>query len=390
MEYKRRRVVVLGSTGSIGTAAIEILSAAPERFEVAGIAAGGNVERLRAQLAAFPEARFAVRDDAVLTRLTGSDADLARRCAGTGGCGLAALIDDPAPDLVVNALVGIAGLEPSVLALEAGCLLALANKESLVAGGDVIARIEGGAQRILPVDSEHFSLSRCLQGRREDSLELVLTASGGPFHGRDQAGLGAVTVEEVLAHPTWKMGNKVTVDSAHLLNKGLEVIEAHQLFGFPYESISVVIHPQSLVHGMIRLTDGSFIAHVGPADMRLPLMSALYHPEMTPFPWGALALHELDRLEFERFEPQRYPAYVLALEAARAGGTAPAVLNAADETAVAAFLEEKIGFLTIVDWIEEALAAHTAKPVASIGDVMAADRWTREFLARRHPGAGAP
>jgi 1-deoxy-D-xylulose-5-phosphate reductoisomerase len=236
---------------------------------------------------------------------------------------------------------------------------------------------------LIPVDSEHFSLSRCLKGHEEETVEIILTASGGPFLGRELADLKDVTIEQVLDHPTWNMGRKVTVDSAHLLNKGLEVIEAHWLFDFSYDAISVVIHAQSRVHGLTRLRDGSLIAHLGPADMKLPLISALYYPGMAKFPWEHLSLEELSSLEFHPFEPERYPAFELAIEAAGRGGTAPAVMNAADEAAVEAFLAGRIGFLDIIDWIEQALSAHRTGPADSVEDVLEADRWTREFLNER-------
>ncbi|HER42986.1 MAG TPA: 1-deoxy-D-xylulose-5-phosphate reductoisomerase, partial [Candidatus Eisenbacteria bacterium] len=290
----------------------------------------------------------------------------------------------------INALVGVAGLVPTVRALETGIDVALANKESLVTGGQIIDALsaESGA-KVIPVDSEHFSLARCLKGHEGETAELILTASGGPFLGRDIASLGDVTVPEVLDHPTWSMGRKVTVDSAHLLNKGLEVIEAHWLFGFDYGSIGVVIHPQSRVHGLARLKDGSLMAHLGPADMRLPIISALYHPAMVSFPWEHLSLVELSRLDFQEFEQERYPAFVLVMEAARTGGTAPAVLNAADEIAVEAFLAGRIGFLDIIEWIERALAAHTAGPAGTVEEVLEADRWAREYLREIYGGPSA-
>jgi len=386
-----KRIVILGSTGSIGRAAIEILDGAREVFEVVGLAAGSNAAELERQLAFFPSARYALRDPDALAALASKGASLRDRAAGSGGAGLMSLVRETAPDLVVNALVGVAGLVPTVTALERGCAVALANKETLVTGGELIAPIvsrTGGL--LIPIDSEHFSVSRCLAGRRADTVEIILTASGGPLFGRRTADLGAVTVAEVLNHPTWKMGPKVTVDSANLLNKGLEVIEAHWLFNFPYDAIKVVIHPQSIVHSIVRLRDGSLIAHLAPADMRLPLMNALYYPEVTEFPWGSLGLADLGSLDFVTFARDAYPAFSLAIAAAETGGTAPAVLNAADEVAVEAFLAGRIGFGTIVSWIEEALAAHAGRPLTQVTDVLEADRETREFLASKHPEAAAP
>ncbi len=391
MEHKqKKKIVILGSTGSIGRAAVEIISHSPEDFEITGLAAGNNIGELGLQLREFSGARFALRDENAYSKLIDEDGDLAVRSTGTGTEGLVGLLSDPAPDLVINALVGIAGLVPTVRALEAGCDVALANKESLVTGGEIVDRLlEEGNAKVIPVDSEHFSLSRCLKGHEDETVEIILTASGGPFFGRELSSLRDVTVSQVLDHPTWKMGRKVTVDSAHLLNKGLEVIEAHWLFGFDYDSIGVIIHPQSRVHGVTRLRDGSMMAHLGPADMKLPIISALYHPGMVQFPWEQMSLEEISRLDFHTFEAQRYPAFALAMEAARKGGTAPAVLNAADEVAVEAFLAGKIGFLDIIDWIEQALSAHTAGPAGTIEEVLEADSQTRKFLMEKHGGTAA-
>ena len=380
-----KSIVVAGSTGSIGRSTIEIIEKNPGDFDVLGLSAGQNIDELKRQLAFFPDARFAVKDAASLDALIEGDASLRDRAAGYGDDGLRELIAAARPELVINAIVGIAGLMPTVTALESGCRLALANKESLFTAGELIAgMIADRPDRIIPLDSEHFSLSRCLRGYRDRTAEIILTASGGPFFGRDFSSLAAVRVDEVLDHPTWKMGKRVTVDSAHLFNKGLEVVEAHWLFGFPYERIKVVIHPQSVVHSIIRLSDRSLLAHLGPTDMRLSIMNALYYPEMREFPWKSLQPEDLGALEFSPLEKSRYPAFRLALEAARRGGTVPAALNAADEVAVAAFLAGEIGFLTIVDWIEEVLAAHREAAIESLGDVFEADRWARDFLTSRH------
>lgn len=386
-----KKVAILGSTGSIGCSALEILDRARDAFAVVGLSAGNNVETLAAQLERFPEARFSLRDAAGIDAIVERREALRGRIAGFGPAGLAALLEETRPDVVVNALVGISGLVPTVRALELGCVVALANKETLVTAGELVTRMAPDAlSRLVPVDSEHFSLARCLDGRREDAVEIVLTASGGPFLGRPFASLGGVGVEEVLRHPTWKMGPKVTVDSATLLNKGLEVIEAHWLFGFGYDAIAVFVHPQSIVHALVRLRDGSLIAHLAPADMRLAIMGALHHPAIPAFPWRALGVEDLGRLEFEPLRPAEAPAFALAIAAGRAGGTAPAVLNAADETAVEAFLAGRTGFHAIVSWIEEALGAHTNRPARGIDDVLAADAWTRDFLARRHREAVRP
>jgi 1-deoxy-D-xylulose-5-phosphate reductoisomerase len=386
-----KTVAILGSTGSIGRSAIEILERARGDFAVVALAAGENVAELRSQLALFPGARFTLRDASSIDALVEGSGALAGRVAGFGEAGIETLLGETRPDVVINALVGVSGLAPTVRALALGCTIALANKETLVTAGEIVTRLAGEASdRIIPIDSEHFSLARMLRGHRAETIEIVLTASGGPFRGRRFADLAGVTVAEVLDHPTWRMGPKVTVDSATLLNKGLEVIEAHWLFGFPYEAIKVVVHPQSIVHSLVRLRDGSLVAHLAPADMRLPIMSALYDPEMRPFPWPSLGIEDLGRLDFRPFPVEEYPAFELAREAAAQGGTAPAVLNAADEVAVEAFLGGRIGFLDVVSWIEEALGAHERRALESIEDVLAADRWTREHLARRHREAAAP
>ncbi len=386
-----KRVAILGSTGSIGRSTLEILDRARDEFAVVALAAGENVAELRGQLALFPEARFTLRDASSVDAMVDRSGPLAARSAGYGEAGIETMLRETRPDVVVNALVGISGLVPTVLALELGCRVALANKETLVAAGELVARLAGEEpDRIIPVDSEHFSLARMLRGHRRDTVEIILTASGGPFRTRRFEDLAGVTVAEVLEHPTWRMGPKVTVDSATLLNKGLEVIEAHWLFGFPYEAIEVMVHPQSIVHSFLRLRDGSLIAHLAPADMRLPIMSALHHPEMRPYPWRSIGVEDLGRLEFRPLRPDEYPAFALARAAASQGGTAPAVLNAADEVAVEAFLAGRIGFLAVVSWIEEALGAHERRTLRDIEDVLAADRWTREYLARRHREAAAP
>ena len=383
-----KRVIILGSTGSIGRSAIEIIRADKASFEVVGLAAGRNIELLRKQLALFPGASFTVGEAEGLDEMIREDATLRSRAVGYGMDALESLVEETSPELVINSLVGVAGLAPTITALESGAAVALANKESIVTAGDLVKETARRAgSRIIPVDSEHFSVSRCLHGYIDQAVEIILTASGGPFYGRELSELGDVSVGDVLDHPTWEMGPKVTVDSAHLLNKGLEVIEAHHLFDFAYEDISVVIHPQSIVHSFVRLRDGSLLAHLGPPDMRLPIMNALYHPRMEEFPWGKLDLTEQGTLLFHRLDAERFPAYRLAIQAARQGGTAPAVLNAADETAVDAFLEGRIGFLEIIDWIEETLGAHRPAPIDCIEDVLEADRWAREFLSERHSEA---
>ena len=383
-----KSVVILGSTGSIGRSAIDIVARSREQFRVTGLSAYGNTALLAEQLGLFPDARFATGESDGIGEIGRITPSSAGRETGYGQSGIEALIKESAPDIVINALVGIAGLGPTLWALESGSDVALANKETLVTAGELVTgKAREWGRNIIPVDSEHFSLSRCLHGNREDTVEIILTASGGPFYGKSLDELKDVTIEEVLDHPTWSMGKKVTVDSAHLLNKGLEVIEAHHLFDFPYDSIKVVIHPQSLVHSLTRFRDGSMLAHLGPADMRLSIMSALFHPEIVEFPWDVLDLADIGKLEFHPVDMGRFPAFRLAMSAAAAGGTAPAVLNAADEIAVDAFLNGRIGFLDVIEWIDEALERHEPSPVGTVEDVYAADRWAREFLVKTHSQA---
>ncbi len=380
--------MILGSTGSIGKAAVEIIAGAKDDFEVAGLVARRNLDEMQKQLELFPGAVFSLGDRSKLNEILERDPRLGKRETGPGQEGIIALLEAARADIVVNAMVGISGLLPTVKALEMGSSIALANKETLVTGGEIIMKlVSESPERIVPVDSEHFSLSRCLRGNIGETAEIILTASGGPFYKRDISRLTDVTVEEVLDHPTWNMGEKVTVDSAHLLNKGLEVIEAHYLFDFPYDSIDVVIHPQSIVHSLTRMKDGSLLAHLGPADMKLPLINALYYPSMAEYPWKKLSLEEIGTLDFIRFDRKEYPGFDIAMQAAEAGGTALTVLNAADEIAVSTFLAGKIGFLTIIDWIREALDAHDPIAVDDVEDILAADRWTRRFFGEKYKKA---
>jgi 1-deoxy-D-xylulose-5-phosphate reductoisomerase len=302
-----------------------------------------------------------------------------------GDAALADLASDPEVDVVVNALVGAVGLLPTLRALEAGKRVALANKEALVMGGALVRRaLEAGGGRLLPVDSEHSSLFQLLEGRPRDEVRrLVLTASGGPFRGRSRHELDGVSVGEALAHPTWSMGPKVTVDSATLANKGLELIEAHVLFDVPYDAISVVIHPQSVVHGLVELADGSLLAHLGRPTMEIPVQYALTWPARAALPLAPLSLRELGSLTFEAADEAAFPALRLARRAGEAGGTAPAVFNAANEIANQAFREGRIGFNDIPDLLEHALERVPADPVEDVADVLRADRRARAAAWRR-------
>lgn len=349
-----QRVVILGSTGSIGRQAIEVIRAHPDRFEVLGLVAGGDATALAAQAAELGVAATGLGAQAA--------EDMAR-------------LDEA--DVVLNAIVGAAGLRASVAALAAGKRLALANKESLVAGGVVVAAAGAtGGGELVPVDSEHAALAQCLQGRdRAGVARLVLTASGGPFRGR--LDLSSVTPEEALAHPTWAMGPKITVDSATLMNKGLEVIEAHHLFGFGYEDIDVVVHPQSIVHGIVELVDGSSILQAAPADMRLPIQWGLGGPERFKSSLAPVDLSDVRQLTFEDVDQRSFPAVALAYEAGRKGGTYGAALNAANEVAVAAFLDDGLSFTGIPALVEEVLAAHESLDASDLDAVLEADRAAR-------------
>ena len=371
-----KKVVVLGSTGSIGEQALEVTRSAGSELEVVGISAHSGWERACEQADALGIRRIAI-----------SDPQAAARCAErrdgvlAGEAGVAELIATSGADLVLNAISGSAGLGPTIVTLSEGIDLALANKESLVVGGELVTTLaEATGAAIIPVDSEHSALfqliraeSRALPGTVE---RLVLTASGGPF--RERRDLSGVTVAEALAHPTWQMGGRITVDSATLFNKGLEVIEAHHLFGFDYADIEVVVHPQSIVHSLIHLNDGASLAHLGYPDMRVPISYALHFPERAEVPMPPLDLAALGELTFEAPDLERFPCLRLAREAGRAGGTAPCVLNAADEVAVAAFLDERIPFSAIAEVVERTLEEMPAQQPTHFNDLYEADAEARE------------
>ena len=369
----RARVLILGSTGSIGTQALELIAANPDRFEVVGLAAGGaNAELLARQRAETGVAQVAVTDPAAADRIGG--------VAYTGPDALTRLINDTEADVVLNALVGSLGLEPTLAALATGARLALANKESLVAGGPLVLKAASPGQ-IVPVDSEHSALAQCLRaGRAEEVATLVLTASGGPFRGWSAADLESVTPEQAGAHPTWNMGPMNTLNSASLVNKGLELIETHLLFGMPYDRIDVVVHPQSIVHSMVTFTDGSTIAQASPPDMKLPISLALGWPQRVPAAAMACTFDTASSWDFEPVDNSVFPAVDLARRAGEAGGCLTAVYNAANEEAAAAFLAGRIRFPAIVRTIAEVLQAAdqwTAQP-ATVEEVLEAQRWARE------------
>jgi 1-deoxy-D-xylulose-5-phosphate reductoisomerase len=368
-----RRILIVGSTGSIGTQALDVVERSPE-LEVVGLAADSSWELLLQQAAAHGVGRVALADpDAAARASEHSEVEVL-----SGAEGLVELITDTDCDLVLNALVGSAGLGPTVAALGEGIDLALANKESLVVGGElVMALAEATGAQLLPVDSEHSALFQLVANERPGTVDrLVLTASGGPFRGRTN--LDSVTREEALAHPTWDMGHRISVDSATLMNKGLELIEAHHLFGVGYDAIDVVVHPQSIIHAVVHMNDGASLAHLGYPDMRVPISYALNYPDRVDVPVPALNLVELGSLSFEAPDLDSFPCLRLAREAAVAGGTAPCVLNAANEVAVHAFLAGDLSFTGIPRVIESTLSELPAQPVRHFSDLYTADAQARE------------
>ena len=366
--------MILGSTGSIGVQALDVVARSDD-LRVVGLSASTSWERLLAQASEFEVPRVALHDEATAERARGAwTGDVL-----SGAEGLVRLITESGADLVLNGLVGSAGLAPTVAALGEGIDVALANKESLVVGGDLVMQLaEATRARVIPVDSEHSALHQLLDRQAPGTVErIVVTASGGPFRGMKADDLRDVQVRDALAHPTWEMGGKITIDSATLMNKGLEVIEAHHLFGIAYERIGVVVHPESIVHAMVHLNDGAALAHLGHPDMRVPISYALHHPERADVPVRALDLAEVGRLTFEAPDLETFRCLALARDAAAAGGTAPCVLNAANEVAVHAFLSEALGFLDIARVIEGTLEATEPVPLTSFEDLYEADAEAR-------------
>jgi 1-deoxy-D-xylulose-5-phosphate reductoisomerase len=357
----RRDLVVLGSTGSIGTQALDLARVNPDRFRVVALTAGGsNRDLFEAQVAEFAPAFSGLGEDA--------SSEAASRPA----------------DVVLNGITGAVGLRPTLAALDAGNTLALANKESLIMGGPlVLERAKPG--QIVPIDSEHSALAQCLRsGARDEVRRLVLTASGGPFRGRNRADLEQVTVEEALRHPTWAMGPVITINSATLVNKGLEVIEAHLLFGIPFDRIEVVVHPPSVVHSMVEFVDGSTVLQASPPTMLIPLAVGLAWPERVPDTAPAVDWARINTWEFFPLDDEAFPAVGLARRAGETGGTAPAVYNAANEVAVEAFRSGRLRFVDIVDTIAAVLGRHDvpSEQILTVDDVLAADAWARDEAAR--------
>lgn len=378
-------IAIIGATGSIGRQTIEVVEALGAEYRIYGISAHNQSSLLVEQIKLLHPAKVVVTNPVhyqnVAAAISGWEGDLL-----SGPEGLIALVTDPQVDLVVSAIVGAAGIQPTLAAVNAGKKVALANKESLVAAGEVIvSTLKTKGATLLPVDSEHSAIFQCLQGSSKQALQQIhLTASGGPFRQMPLKEMERISPEAALHHPTWKMGGKITVDSATMMNKGLEVIEAHWLFDVDYERIKVVIHPQSVVHSLIELVDGSFLAQLGPADMRLPIQLALTYPRRRSHPFRRLDLCHLANLEFYPPDYERFPCLELAYEAGKTGGTMPAVLNAANEEAVYSFLDGRISFLEIPRLIAQVMNKHiqnvSRRP--DLETILEADRWARS-LARQ-------
>lgn len=380
-------ILVLGSTGSIGRQALSLVRSRRRDFRITGLAVNRNIELLEAQIVEFGVDTVAVGDNEAA-------AELRSKLGGgvtvlEGSDGLLELVERCPSEIVLNALVGAAGLEATLAALERGKRLALANKESLVVGGSlVVERIGRNGSSLIPVDSEHSAIYQCLLGEDPHEIRrILLTASGGPFRRKRKEELAAVTPEEALAHPRWRMGKKISIDSATMMNKGLEVIEAHYLFGVDYDAIEVVVHPQSIVHSMVEFVDGSIKAHLGVTDMRIPILFAMSHPSRMESPCEPLDLVSVGSLGFERVDMDTFGCLGLAYEAGRTGGTMPAVLNAANETAVEAFLEGRIGFLDIERVIAAMMERHVPIKAPDVEDLTGVDAEVRsaaeKWIARR-------
>jgi 1-deoxy-D-xylulose-5-phosphate reductoisomerase len=399
---RRRDLVILGSTGSVGTQALDVVRGDPARFRVVGLGAGGgNPALLAAQAIEFDVEVVAVaRASAVGDVQLALYAEAQKRGYATGGHRVPRILAGPdahaelagwPADVVLNAMTGSVGLAPTLAALATGRPVALANKESLIVGGPLV-KAAAAPDQLVPVDSEHSALAQCLRGGRADEVaRLVLTASGGPFRGRTRAELESVTIADALAHPTWDMGPVISINSATLVNKGLELIEAHLLFDVPFERIDVVVHPQSMVHSMVEFTDGSTLAQVSPPDMRLPIALALAWPDRVPGAVPGCDWTRASTWEFAPLDVEAFPAVALARHCGREGGTAPAVFNAANEECVAAFLEGRLAFTGIVDTIERVVADHEVRGrggALTLQDVLEAETWARSRAHQLAPVTG--
>jgi 1-deoxy-D-xylulose-5-phosphate reductoisomerase len=376
-----KRLAILGSTGSIGQNALAVVAEHPQEFQVVGLAAGKNIGLLAEQIKAVRPLRVSVQDEAVARELKDSLTGQPPVEILAGSEGAVAVAASPDADLVVSAMVGAVGLEPTLAAVEAGKSVALANKESLVAAGPVMmSAVSANGATLIPVDSEHSAIFQALEGQPRDGVRrLWLTASGGPFRTWPREKLDTATPAQALKHPNWAMGAKITIDSATMMNKALEVIEASMLFGLPVSQIEVFIHPQSIIHSLVEFVDGSVLAQLGWPDMRLPIAYALTYPRRLPLNSEPLDLGKVAQLTFERPDFERFPSLRLGYEAAEAGGTMPAVLNAANEVAVAAFLAGRLPFPGIPRVVEKTMARHTSAPLENLTQVLAVNHWAREY-----------
>lgn len=373
-----KKISILGSTGSVGTQTLDVIAHHPEAYAVEGLTAGGNLKLLAEQIQAFRPKKVSVASkehaDELKLQLGGQTEVL------WGAEGLLEIAAGTDAELLVSALVGSVGLQPTLAAIEAGKTIGLANKETLVSAGHIVtaaARKHGVS--LLPIDSEHSAIFQCLNGERhEDIAKITLTASGGSFRDQMRDQLANVTVEDALRHPNWSMGAKITIDSATMVNKGFEVIEAHWLFGLPYERIDVLLHPESVIHSMVEFVDRSIIAQLGNPDMRVPIQYALSYPHRMTTPTEPLNLADIGRLQFKPMDLVRFPCLRIAYECGKAGGTATTVFNAANEIAVSRFLRGDIRFLQIEELIERVLERHSNVPIPDLAQIMDADRWARE------------
>lgn len=375
-----KKIAILGSTGSIGTQALEVIAAHPNDFQVVAVTADSNIDLLEKQIRQFRPRLAAMTNPNAAAELTHRLSGLVPVFSGKNG--LIELIGETDADIVLTSIVGAAGIEPTIAAIQAKKTIALANKETLVAAGELImpmAKEKGVA--ILPVDSEHSAIFQCLEGQRSENVsKLIVTASGGPHFNRDLAEFSQITVEQCLRHPTWSMGNKITIDSATMFNKGLEVIEAHWLFTMPYDQIEIVIQPQSIIHSMIQLKDGSVLAQLGMPDMRPPIQYAFSYPKRLSHDVGqAINWKDLRSIDFFAPDLAKFPSIQYAYEAGREGGTMPCVLNGANEVAVEAFLRKRISFTRIYEIVKKTMDHHKAMPADSLETIQRADHWARHY-----------
>jgi 1-deoxy-D-xylulose-5-phosphate reductoisomerase len=378
----KKRLLVLGSTGSVGRNVLDVAQRHADHFEVVGLSGRANTGLLAEQCRAHPLARFLAQDPDAHRRILMESPDLAERAVEAGRSGFTRLIESSAPDLLVNCLVGFVGLEPTLAALERGIPVALANKEAVVTGGEILIKASGSSGApIIPIDSEHVALSQCLAGSRtEDVKQAYITASGGALRDRAIDEIAGASIGDVLAHPTWRMGDKITVDSATLINKGFEVIEAHWLFGLPFDKIKVVIHPQSIIHCLVEFKDNSILAQLGTPDMRLPILFALTYPDRIETELARSRITDFPGLTLRDVDDERYPCFSLALRAARTGGNAPTILNSANEVAVGAFLAGGMEFSKIYEVIDRSMNGVVSGPIGSFEDIVETDRRTRAYI----------